>query len=69
VSAVRRLKQRSKLPAGDRIVQIPCEHCSTTILVWNNDPILYPYYRYKKLCSYCRAAERAENAAIFSSNR
>jgi hypothetical protein len=64
-SAVNRLKQRSKLPSGDRIVSIPCVKCRTPLLCWNDDPYLTPYYPYQRICTYCRAAERAEKVAIF----
>jgi hypothetical protein len=64
-SAVKRLKQRSKLPAGDKIVTIACVRCCTPLLCWNDDPYLTPYYPYQRVCSQCRAAERAENRAIF----
>jgi hypothetical protein len=64
-SAIKRMKQRSKLPSGDKIVTIHCEECNGGILCWNDDPILSPYYTYRVLCTQCRAADRAENRAIF----
>jgi hypothetical protein len=64
-SAVKRLKQRSKLPAGDKIVTIACVRCCTPLLCWNDDPYLTPYYPYQRVCAQCRAADRAENRAIF----
>lgn len=64
-SARKRLQQRSKLPAGDRIVQVSCEKCGTAIMCWNNDFLLHPNYPYQRLCSYCKEAEKAYNRAIF----
>jgi hypothetical protein len=64
-SAIKRLKQRSKLPAGDKIVTIACIRCCTPLLCWNDDLILAPHYPYRVLCTQCRAADRAEKRAIF----
>ena len=64
-TSIKRLKQRSKLPAGDKIDIISCQRCGTSIWVWCNDKKLAYIHHTHILCTYCRAAERAENAAIF----
>jgi len=64
-TAKKRLIQRSKLPTGDSIVPIGCSRCATSILCWNTDPMVTGLYPYRVLCSYCRAAERAENVMRF----
>jgi hypothetical protein len=63
--AVKRMKQRSKLPAGDRIIPLACQECGTKILCWNDDFMLSSAYPYKRKCTYCREAEKAENRAIW----
>ena len=67
-SAMARIKRRTKLPCGDRIVTIRCP-CGTPILVWNDDAYLLPRYPYRRLCSYCQEAETNFNRACFTRER
>jgi LSD1 subclass zinc finger protein len=63
--AKRRMAQRSKLPSGANIAAIRCSLCKTPILCWDSDPRVTGRYPYEVKCTYCVAAERAKNAAIF----
>jgi len=65
-SAIKRAKQRAKLPTGSRIVTFPCEECHNEILCWEDDALLSAHYPYRKRCSYCKEVDNAINRAIFS---
>lgn len=67
--AIKRAKQRSKLPRGDHIIPAACEGCQTSILCWNDDFFLARDYPFKRLCSYCKQAEQAYNRAIFGKEK
>lgn len=57
-TAMHRVRQRSKLPSGDRIVTVRCE-CGTPMYLWSD--AIRPGQR----CSYCILADRAEKAAVW----
>jgi hypothetical protein len=58
-SAMRRLKQRSKLPPGNTVRTVPCSTCDTPILYWCDDGRAHA-----PRCSYCISADRAYHAML-----